>query len=247
MRTVTEATTPRRAFIDGIVAVAPILVGVIPFGLIAGVATREAGYGVAEVIGFSVVVFAGASQLAAVELLGGGASIAVAIFTAWVINLRMVLYSASLAVLFRHEPLRRRVAASYLMTDQAYAVTVANPDAPHRWAYYMGAAVTLWVVWQPTTVVGVLIGDVVPEAIPLGFAVPVAFISILIPTIRSRPTLAAALTAAAVAVAGVGLPANLGMPLAIVAGVGVGWVAARRGPATPSQDPTDDPAAPGGP
>jgi predicted branched-subunit amino acid permease len=131
------------------------------------------------------------------------------------------------------EPLARRVAAAYLLTDQAYALSIARfrstTRAPVlRWWYYMGAAAALWVSWQIATVTGFVVGGAVPDAIPLGFAVPMAFLSLLAPAISDRPTLAAALVAGSVSVAGAQLPANLGMPLAAASGVAVGTLLARR-------------------
>lgn len=217
---------------DGLRDVSPTLLGVIPFGLIAGFAAIEAGLTLAHAVGFSVGVFAGAAQLAAIDLLGSGANLIVVIGTALVINSRMLMYSASLAPELVHVPVRGRAAAAYVLVDQAYALSIVRyrraPDAPHRLAYYAGTAAILWVTWQATTVVGALIGDAIPDSIPLGFAVPMTFLAILIPAVTDRPTVAAALTAAAVATAAAPLPANLGMPLATVTGIAVGTALAVR-------------------
>lgn len=225
--------TARSAFLDGLRDVSPTLLGVMPFGLVAGFAAMEAGLSLVHAVGFSVAVFAGASQLAAIELVGSGAHVAVAIGTALVINSRMFMYSASLAPEVAHLSLRSRAAASYLLVDQAYALSIVRyrerPEAPHRLAYYLGTAATLWVAWQITTVLGALLGGAIPEGVPLGFAVPMTFVALLIPSITGRPTLAAAVTAAAVTTAAAPLPANLGMPLGTVTGIAVGaFLAIRR-------------------
>lgn len=230
----TAAPTPRRSFRAGATAVAPVLLGVVPFGLVAGVAAVEAGLGLAEAIGFSTVVFAGASQLAAIELLGAGAPAWVAVMTAAVINLRMAMYSASLGSYMTDQPVGRRAIAAYLLTDQAYALSVTRyraeegPGGPvDRWWYYLGAALVLWVSWQLTTILGVLMGGAVPEQVPLGFAVPLTFLGMLVPSVTDRPTLAAALVGGGVAVTAAPLPANLGMPLGAAAGVLVGYALVR--------------------
>lgn len=232
-----EAITARRAFVEGLRDVSPTLLGIIPFGLVAGFAAIEAGLTLAHAVGFSVIVFAGASQLAAIELVGDGAHVAVAIGTALVINSRMLMYSASLAPELSHLPLRDRAAAGYVLVDQAYALSIVRyrerPEAPHRLAYYFGSAAILWVSWQITTVLGALLGGAIPEGVPLGFAVPMTFLALLIPSITGRPTLAAAITAAVVATAGAPLPANLGMPIGTVTGIAVGTaLAVRRARAT---------------
>ena len=107
-------------------AVAPMLIGVIPFGLVAGATPATTGLGGGAGIGFSTIVFAGASQLAAINSLADGAGALVAVVAACTINLRLLLYSASLAPYLAKVPLRRRLLMGYLLTDQAYAVSIAS-------------------------------------------------------------------------------------------------------------------------
>ncbi len=220
------------AFLDGLREVSPTLLGVIPFGLIAGFAAIEAGLTPAHAVGFSLAVFAGASQLAAIDLLGTGSNLLVVIGTALIINSRMLMYSASLAPELVDVPTRKRAAAAYVLVDQAYALSIVRyrraPEAPHRLAYYLGTAAILWVTWQIATVVGALIGDAIPDRVPLGFAVPMTFLAILIPNVTDRPTLAAAVTAALITTAAAPLPANLGMPLGTVTGIALGTFLAVR-------------------
>lgn len=219
-------STARQAFTDGARDVSPILLGVVPFGLVAGFAAIDAGLTVAHAVGFSVFLFAGASQLAALDLLGSGAHAAVAIGTALVINSRMLMYSASIGPQLAAVPRVRRALAAYLLVDQNYAMSVVRyrdrPEPGYRLWYFVGAGAILWLSWQVMTVAGALVGDAVLEGVPLEFAVPLTFLALLIPTITDRPTLAAALTAAGVATAGAPLPANLGMPLGALAGIAVG-------------------------
>jgi predicted branched-subunit amino acid permease len=253
---VTSPLTPAQSLRAGAAAIAPIALGVVPFALIAGFAAVDIGLRVGEAVGFSMVVFAGASQLAAIDLLGQGAPVGVAVLTVVVINLRMAMYSASLAPHLAGEPVHRRLSGAYLLTDQAYAVAITRflrepRGGTDRFAFYLGAALPMWLVWQPVTVLGALVGDRVPPDVPLGFAVPLAFLALLVPAITDRPTLAAALTAAVVATAGAAWPANLGMPAGAVTGVLVGFVLARRAAARafdqqaapPQQPPASDEGA----
>jgi branched chain amino acid efflux pump len=194
----------------GAAAVAPMLVGVVPFGLVAGATPASHGLGTGAAIGFSSIVFAGASQLAAMDVLIGGGSAAVAIAAACTINLRMLLYSASLAPHLADQPLRHRLLAAYLLTDQAYAVAItrwsaAEPDPETtslgaRLAYYLGAGGLLWLVWQASTIVGALAGTAVPDDLPLDFAIPLVFLVLLVPTLTARPAVVAALVGGAAAV-----------------------------------------------
>lgn len=218
--------TPRAAAVDGARDGLPLLVGIAPFGLVAGATAVEAGLGVDGAVALSLGIFAGASQLAAIELLSDGAPIAVAVLTVLIINLRMVMYSASLAPHLAHEPRWRRGLAAYLMTDQAYALTldrsVRRPEAPARMAYYLGVAVLLWATWQAMTVVGAVIGAALPEWLPLEAAVPLVFLALLVPAVTDRPTLLAATVSGVVATAGRGLPANAGLLVGALLGIAVG-------------------------
>ena len=213
-------------FKAGALAVAPLVVGVIPFGLVAGAAPVDADLGGGIAIGLSTIVFAGASQLAMVDVLGSGGSVLIAVLTAWTINLRLLLYSASLSPFLAREPMRRRTWAAYLLTDQAYAVSITrwsgggHAAAPERrLPFYFGAALALWVNWQICTIVGVLIGSAIPDSLPIEFAVPLVFLVLLVPTLSSTPAVAAAVFGGAAAV----VCAELGgTNLAIVAGAGCG-------------------------
>jgi predicted branched-subunit amino acid permease len=217
-------------FRAGVVAVVPLLVGAIPFGLVAGASPTAQGLGGGAAVGLSVIVFAGASQLAVADVLGNGGSVLVAALAAWTINLRMLLYSASLAPYFAHETLPRRLGAAYLLTDQSYALSVTGYGAglppPRRLRYYLGVATTLWVVWQVCTVVGVLVGSALPESLPLDFAVPLVFLVLLVPAVSSRPAVVAAAVGAVVAVmAGQAGAGPLGIMVGALTGIAAGTVA----------------------
>ena len=184
----------------GAKAVAPQLIGVVPFGLVAGATPADSGLGIGAAAGFSTIVFAGASQLAAIDVLTRGGTVLVAVLAACTINLRMVLYSASLAPYLTKEKFGRRMLASYLLVDQVYAVAVSrwsDPDDPAsppeaRIPFMIGAGLLLWTAWQITTLVGAVVGPAVPDSLPLSFAVPLVFLVLLIPAITSRPAVVAA-------------------------------------------------------
>ncbi len=216
----------RTAFADGVRTVAPVLLGVVPFGLVAGATAVEAGLSVAQALGLSVVVFAGAAQLAAIDLLGRDAPLAVVVATALVINARMVMYSASIAPYLQGVAARTRALLAYLLTDQAYALSLAEFRASGTSvAYYLGVASTLWVVWVPATLVGAVVGARLPAWLPLEFAVPLTFLAILVPAVVDRASAVAAVAGGGVAVLGVGLPYNLGLLAGAVVGIAAGLAA----------------------
>jgi 4-azaleucine resistance transporter AzlC len=215
----------RVAFGQGVRDISPLLLGVIPFGFIAGIAAVNAGLGLPEAVGLSTIVFAGAAQLAALDLIGRDAPLAIIVVTAVVINLRMLMYSASIAPYFQNLRKRSKATAAYLLTDQAYALAIVryqNEDSPHRIAYYLGVAVTLWVVWQVTTIAGVVLGTTVPDSLGLEFAVPLVFLALLIPAMEDGPTTVAGIFGGIVAVGTVGLPLNLGLLVAAGGGIVAG-------------------------
>lgn len=222
--------TPRTALGDALRDIAPILVGVAPFGLIVGVAAVDAGLEAFQAYAVSPLVFAGAAQLAALDLIGRDGAVVVVILTPLVINARFVMYSASLAPWFRPASPSAKVAAAYLLTDQAFAVSIIRytrrkEGTRVRMSYYFAAALALWLTWQVTSLVGVLVGAAIPAEWSLDFAVPLVFMALLVPAVVDRPTAVAAAVGAAVAVATTGLPFNLGLLSGAAAGIGAGYAA----------------------
>lgn len=215
----------RSEFRHGVRDVIPLLLGIIPFGFIAGIATVNAGLGLPEAVGLSTIVFAGAAQLAALELIGRDAPLAIVVVTGVVINLRMLMYSASIAPHFQTLSSRMKATVAYLLTDQAYALSIAryrSADSTRSVAYYLGVAVTLWAVWQVTTIAGVVLGTSVPESLGLEFAVPLVFLALLIPAMEDGPTTIAGIFGGIVAVGAAGLPLNLGLLVGATVGIVAG-------------------------
>lgn len=210
----------------GAAAAAPMLLGVVPFGLVAGATPVSHGFGGWSAVGLSSVVFAGASQLAIVDVLSHGGSAAVAILAAWTINLRMVLYSASLAPYLGREPTRRRLGAAYLLVDQVYALSISrwagDDRTEDRLSYYLGAGALLWAAWMTSTVAGAVLGGAVPDSVPLDFALPLVFLVLLVPVLVDRPAVVAAVAGGVAAV----LAAQAGAgPLSTIVGAAAGIAA----------------------
>lgn len=223
--------TPRAALFSGFQATLPLLLGIIPFGLIYGVSAAQTGLSTEATIGMSVLVFAGASQLAILQLLSEQAAVPVIIATGLIINLRFAMYSASIAPFFQDLPLRKRAGLAYVLTDQAYALAVhpfADNPTLRRAAYFVGAAVPFWLTWQVVSLIGFFVGTSVPAHWHLDFAIPLTFIALLVPAIKDRSTAVAAIVGAALAVGAAPLPYNLGLMLAALMGIGAGIVTEHR-------------------
>lgn len=219
-----------RPEVDGARDCVPLAIGIVPFGFVAGAAAVEADFGVAGAMGFSIIVFAGASQLAAIDLLSSGSAVVVAVATAWLINLRFVMYSASLAPWLSHVRLGRRAFAAYVLTDQAYALSLTRyakgGPLDERLRYYLGVALPLWVTWQATTLLGALVGPAIPEDVPLEFAIPLCFLVLLVPVVQDHPGIVAAVVGgtAAVVVAEIDLD-DAAIVLGALAGIAAGTFA----------------------
>jgi len=220
----------RSDLVTGLRDVVPLVLSELPFGVVIGAAAVDAGVPAAAAVGMSVLVYTGAAQLAAFDLLGRGAPLAVVGLTALVINLRYLMYSASLAQYLREFPRRRRLTFGYLLTDPVYALTVGEfvdrPAGRAAW-YYVGAAVPMWFAYQGGTVLGIVLGTSVPASWNLGFATPLLFLALLVPAVEDRPSLAAAGVGGGVAVLGAGLPLELGLVAGSLAGVAGGLLAER--------------------
>jgi predicted branched-subunit amino acid permease len=217
-----------RDFLAGARDALPILLGVVPFAMICSVAAVSVGLTSTEAMGMSFIVFAGASQLAVLQLMGQGAVWPVMVLTAWTINLRFTMYSAALAPYLKEEPLWRKAPFAYALSDQAFGVTMSHftnelPANP-AW-YYYGAATAVWVTWNTSAVVGALLGTLVPENWGLDFAFPLSFMALMFAALKDRPTVLAAAVAGLVAVLARGLPYNLGLVLAALLGIGAGLFA----------------------
>lgn len=227
-----------KEFLAGCRDEAPLQLGVIPFGMLYGIGAVAAGMPVWLAQLTSMVVFAGAAQLVIVQMLSAAAGALPIGLTAALLNLRHLLYSASVAEHVRHLPRRWRVLLAYLLTDEAYAVAIlrytrpaaadqeqAEPDLRH-W-YFLGCGLTLWGCWQLSTALGIAFGARIPPEWDIDFAVPLTFIALLTLLVKERAGQAAALVAALAVLALAALPFRLGLVLAIVLGLLAGAAVAR--------------------
>jgi 4-azaleucine resistance transporter AzlC len=219
--------TPRSAsFLAGVRAELPILVGVVPFGLIYGATALAAGLSPLMAQAMSVVVFAGSAQFVIVQLVAQNVPLVVVATTAFVVNLRHVLYSASIAPYLRSIARRPRRLLAYLLTDEAFTVSMIHfqrePEEPAPGWYLAGSGLALWATWQASTAAGIFLGASLPAWLPLDFALPLTFIALVVPTIRDRATIGAALVAGAVVLVARLLPFHLDLLAAALAGVFAG-------------------------
>ena len=220
-----SASPPHKELLAGMRDQLPLLLGVVPFGLIFGALAISAGVPPLAAQGFSLVIFAGSAQFIAATMIGSGALPGVIVFTILIVNLRHALYSASLAPHLAHLPRRWKLALSWLLTDEAFAIASARYRrgklAQAHW-YLLGTGMTLWAFWQVSTSLGIALGTRLPEDLPLDFALPLTFLALLRPSLVDAASWAAAAAAGLLAVLLGGLPFKLGLVVASMAAVGIG-------------------------
>lgn len=227
------AIYPTRAqeFWAGLRATLPLVISGIPFGIIFGALATANGISPWTTFGLSLLVYAGSAQFIATNLLTAGAAIPVIILTTFFVNLRHALYAATLAPHLRHFSHKWLLPLGFTLTDETFVVVItrynAEDGAPHKRWYHLGSAAVMYGSWQASTLLGIMAGSSIsnPASWGLDFALPVTFIGMLVPLVKTRPVLASVVAAGIAAVLCNGLPNQLGLIVAAVAGIGVGLVA----------------------
>lgn len=216
------------AFLRGCAASLPFVLVIGPFGTLFGVVATSAGMTVFETMAFSIVVIAGAAQFAAVQLMQDGAPLAVVIFTAAAVNLRMAMYSASLAPHLGPAKLWQRALISYLLVDQSYVAAITeftrHPGRPvaEKVAYFFGTVSLVVPLWYLSTWGGAAFGKAIPSDLALDFAVPIAFLAMIAPVLRTPAHYAAALVSVGGTLALWWMPYSSGLLVASAAAMAVG-------------------------
>ena len=222
------SSSVKSAYLSGIRDGAPFILVIVPFSILFGVIATEAGLSVFETLSFSVVVIAGAAQFTALQLMGEDAPTLVVLASALAVNLRMAMYSASLTPHIGSAPLWQRAIAAYFTVDQSYAVSITKyENSPEmtmqeKVAYFFGTVTPVCPLWWIFTLVGALIGEAIPASFALDFAVPITFLAIIAPALRTRAHVGAAFTAAVLSLMFFTVPYNLGILLAGIGGMMVG-------------------------
>ncbi|TKW66464.1 MAG: AzlC family ABC transporter permease [Paracoccus denitrificans] len=232
------ARNPRQSLMHGLIQSTPFLLVIVPFGLLFGVVASKAGFDLAEVMGFTVLVLAGASQFTAVQLMTDHAPVWLVILSSLAVNLRMAMYSASLVPWLGGASQLSRAAVAYSLIDQTYVLSIEHfQNVPklsitQRLAYFAGTAILMCGSWIVFCFIGATAGRAIPASIPLDFVVPITFLAMIAPALRTPPHVAAATVAVVVSLALAWLPAGVGpmiaAALAMATGAGVETMLLRR-------------------
>jgi predicted branched-subunit amino acid permease len=234
-----QTLSPRNVYWQGLRDALPFMLVTGPFGLVFGVVAAEAGLGLSQVMAFSMTVIAGAAQLTALQLMREGAPLVIVIVTALAVNTRMAMYSASLLPHLGAAPIWQRALIAWLMVDQAYASSILRYErAPvlttaQKVAYYFGIVTPVLSAWVGGSLAGAVLGEAIPPQIPIAAAVPIAFMALIGPMLRTLAQATAALVSILGALVFSGLPYNLGLLVAALAAMASGalvevWMERRR-------------------
>ncbi len=223
-----STSIPKTSYWEGVRDGLPFLLVVSPFALLFGVVATEAGLNLLETMSFSVLVIAGAAQFTALQLMLEDAPVFVVLASALAVNLRMAMYSASLAAHIGKASLWQKAVVAYFTVDQSYALSVLKYEQEPRMklsqklAYFFGSVTPVAPMWYAMTMVGALIGSTIPEELALDFAVPITFIAIIAPSLRTMAHVVAALVSICLALVFAGLPYNLGLMVAALSAMMAG-------------------------
>ncbi|MDQ2092373.1 AzlC family ABC transporter permease [Marimonas arenosa] len=220
--------TAKSPFWMGVRAGAPFILVVVPFAALFGLVATEAGLNLLETLGFSFAVVAGAAQFTALQLMQEQAPVLVVLISALAVNLRLAMYSAALTPHLGAAPLWQRAFVAYMTVDQSFTTSIAAYDRHPHWrlgqktAFFFGACTPVLPAWLAATIAGALAGQHIPPDFALDFAVPITFLAMIAPMLRTLAHVAAALTAVTMALVLAWLPYNLGLLVAGFAGMVAG-------------------------
>ena len=222
-------TSKTSEFILGARDIMPHHLGVFPFGLVFGVIAMASGLSTLEAILMSSIIFGGASQIVFVQLWSAGVPYFIVGSSVSIVNLRHLLYSASLTKYVESLPLKWRMILAYLLTDQSYALMVQkyriDKFSDYNHYYFLGSGLTLWLGWQIATIIGVLGASFISEQWSLTFAISLTFIAIVIPLLKTKADLIACFVAGILSILLQPLPWKLWLILAGLGGIAAGWIA----------------------
>ena len=229
-----QTHSPMSEFWSGAWGILPLIVGAIPFGIIFGTLASSSGLSIAGTLGMSALVFAGSSQFIAVGMIAANTGWLLIVLTAFVVNLRHLLYAVSLLPYIKPLPQQWKVPLAFFLTDESFAIAIrryeAKDPSPFKHWYYLGAALAMYVNWQLCTLLGITVGRLIPNAASWGldFAMSVTFIGMIIPYLTTRPMGLAVVISALVSLVAAPLPHKLGLMVAAIAGIAAGVWSDRR-------------------
>lgn len=222
----------KQEFIAGMRDTVPLLLGAFPFGLIYGAVAATSGLSPAAIAAMSALVFAGSSQFIAVGLVAADTPVAIIVLTTLIVNLRHMLYSATLLPYLKNLPQKWRIPLAFWLTDETFAVSVhrfqRNDGSTDKHWYQLGSSIAMYLNWQLWCLIGLMLGKRIPDASGWGLdvAMPVTFIGMIIPFVRTIPMAVCVLAAGAASLLTLGMPYKLGIIVSAFVGIFSGMITA---------------------
>lgn len=219
-------------FKKGFRAVFPIVSGIVPFGLVAGSVFYEAQLSFTQSLAMNLAVYAGAAQMAAVNLMKSHSAVLVVVLTGLIINMRFLLYSLVMSTHLKGSHPFIKFICAFTLTDQSYA-TMANHQNTLKTdqdavQFYLGTAACMMFFWQLSFIAGFAFGNFAPEALSLDFAVPLSFVALLIPAIKSKSYVFIAILSASLSVLLHDMPFRSGLITSACLAIGAAWFIIKR-------------------
>ena len=231
----------RAAYLSGVRDTLLVAPSYLPFGLVCGLASVNAGLTTGAALAMPAIVYAGSAQAVMLQFIQSNAAIWVAILSGCVINLRLAVYSAAMAAKVRHLGTLQRMLVAAFLVDTTFAFLQArersHPHDRHLIAYYAGTSTVFWIGWVLFCAIGIFAGNVVPMSWQLDFAIPLSFIAIAAMAIRTIPMAVAAVVGGAASVALFSMPLKLSLIAACAVGLTAGLLAEKAAPAARLQGP----------
>ena len=231
----------RAAYSSGVRDTLLVAPSYLPFGLVCGLASVNAGLTTGAALAMPAIVYAGSAQAVMLQFIQSNAAIWVAILSGCVINLRLAVYSAAMAAKVRHLDTPQRMLVAAFLVDTTFAFLQArersHPHDRHLIAYYAGTSTVFWIGWVLFCAIGIFAGNVVPMSWQLDFAIPLSFIAIAAMAIRTIPMAVAAVVGGAASVVLFSMPLKLGLIAACAVGLTAGLLAEKAAPAARLQGP----------
>ncbi len=219
-------------FKKGFIAILPIASGVIPFGMVMGVVFAEANLSFLQAVLMNQVVYAGASQLATVSLMKLNTAILIVLATGLIINLRFMLYSAAMSPYLENANRWVKYFCAFTLTDQSYAAMTANQDKfktnSEAVQFYMGTAVAMLITWHASVLFGYLFGNIAPPKLNLDYAIPLSFVALLVPALKTKTHYFIALFSAIASLVFYKAPLNTGLMISALLSIALAWLIIKR-------------------
>jgi predicted branched-subunit amino acid permease len=211
----------------GFISLVPIIPGIIPFGAVMGSAFADARLSFFDAMTMDMIVYAGAAQLATLDLMKVGAAIFVVVATGFIINLRFLLYSVAMSPYLKEAHPLIKLFCAFTLTDQSYAAMCSQLDQvkTNREAVelYLGSALCMLLVWHASVVAGFVFGNFAPEEISLDYAVPLSFIALLVPTLKTKKHYLVALVSSLLSLFFYHFPLKTGLIITALLSIALAW------------------------